>query len=285
MGKAEYLIAKYVPDPFRNEPINIGVLTWVDGIVASQFLGQQSNGFIDARVAGLSKVRSTANYKQWVKTWKNKASQHTLSTSEFGQVPRTSPDFLRALSTYSSGAFILEFGGELLEDVAISGLDDVTSYLFERLVGTPDETPQYKKPDEVRDELLKDAEISFEEVVKRDFAVPLQLNGRGFTPRFSVGIGNGTIKLLGHMVPLTSHPRAVQNSARAAELLFLQTLTAGILTQDKCLALVYSKEGDESIRDSLTELALVSTIVNVNKDRRGVIQLLRSTVASAKEHT
>ena len=67
--KAEWLVAKYMPDLRRREPKNVGVLLRMGDSCFSRFLGEQSGGQIDGRhVHGL--VNSVQNYKAWVGYWK-----------------------------------------------------------------------------------------------------------------------------------------------------------------------------------------------------------------------
>ncbi len=288
MGNARYLVAKYVPDVFRNEPINIGVLTWIDGKVASKFLGQRADGSINGKAQGITgRIKSVQNYKQWVENWVARLKGDKIQTRENGTVLHESPDFLPALAAYGAGNYLLETGGELLDDTAPSEVNEVTEYLFNTLVGAPEEKEQYKSPDEVRDGLIRDADVQMDERVKTDWPVPLDLRGKTIKPRFNLYIGNGTPELLAQMVPLTSHPRAVQNSARAAELLFLQVLNAGMLPQDRCIAFVYSREDEEDedmISETLDELSSVATIMNITDDRAGAVARIRNWVSASRHH-
>lgn len=288
MGNARYLVAKYVPDVFRNEPVNIGVLTWIDGKVAFKFLGQRADGSINGKAQGVTgRIKSVQNYKQWVENWVARLKEDKIQTRAHGTVLHESPDFLTALATYGYGNYLLEPGGELLDDALPSEVDDVTEYLFSTLVGTPEEKEQYKSPDEVRDGLIRDANVQMDERVKTDWPVPLQLRGKTIKPKFNLYIGNGTPELLAQMVPLTSHPRAVQNSARAAEFLFDHVLREGMLPQDRCIAFVYYKEDEQDedlISETLDELSSVATIVNITNDRQGAVGSIRNWVASAHKH-
>jgi hypothetical protein len=288
MGKSQYLVAKYVPDLFRNEPINIGVLAWIDGSVAFRFLGQKSDGSIDGRAKGLAgTVKSISNYKQWIDSWAKRASKAELSSRKFGTVQKSSPDFMRVLSTYSEGNYILEEGGEIIEEADSEKVGEITDYLFDRLVGATEEKPTYKSPEIVRDELLKEAEVTFDERVKINHRVPLELRGKQFNPEFNLYIGNGTPDLLGQMVPLTAHPKYVQNCARATELLFLRVIESNLLSQDKCIAFVYAQEDRSDIdliQESIEELRSVATIVNITEDRRSAIQSIRTWVNSSRAH-
>lgn len=288
MGTARYLVAKYVPDIYRNEPVNIGVLTWIDGRVCSRFLGQKNDGTIDGRAAGISgRIKSAQNYKQWIESWVTRLQGSHLQTREHGVVKSDSSEFLTALATYGGGNYLLESGGEIMDEPSPDEVSSVTDYLFNTLVGIPDEKEHYKSPDEVRDELLKEAEVLFDDRIKLNRRVPLQLRGRDFNPEFSLYIGNGNPDMLGQMVPLTSQGKTAQNSARAAELLFLQVLNADVLPQEKCIAFVYTREDEEStdlILESLSELSSVATIFDITRDRKSAVKLISQLVKESKRH-
>lgn len=134
MGTATYLIAKYVPDLFRNEPINIGVVVWVDGGVVCRFLGQREDGAIDGRSLS-SQVSSVQNYKSWVEMWCSKAnSDRLVSRAEYESVLKSDPKFLDVLAESGKGNYVIEKGGEILEEVNQTNASDVLDFLFRRLV-------------------------------------------------------------------------------------------------------------------------------------------------------
>lgn len=288
MANCRYLVAKYVPDVFRNEPVNVGVMTWIEGKVCWRFLGQQSNGAINGKAPGVvGRINSVQNYKQWIESWVHHLQSDQLQTRDNGVVRNDSPDFMCAMAAYGSGNYILESGGELAEDAPKEEIKDVTNYLFDSLVRIgEDEKDQYKSADEVRDQLLKEADVIMNPRVKMNWPVPLQLHGKDFKPEFNLYIGNGTPEVLGHMVPLTAQGRTAQNSARAAELLFLRVLDAGILPQDKCIAFVYTREDEETpeiVEKSIEELSAVATILDITKDRNSAVRRI-STWVNAPAH-
>lgn len=288
MATARYLVAKYVPDIYRNEPVNIGVLTWIDGRVCSRFLGQKNDGTIDGRAAGIAgRIKSAQNYKQWIESWVTRLQGSHLQTREHGTIKSDSPEFLTALATYGGGNYLLESGGEIMEEPSPDEVSSVTDYLFNTLVGIPDDKEQYKSPDEVRDGLLKEADVLFDDRVKLNRRVPLELRGKAFNPEFSLYIGNGNPDMLGQMVPMTAQGKTAQNSARAAELLFYRVLDAGILSQDKCIAFVYTREDEEGtdlIQESLAELASVATVVDITRNRQDAVNLISQLVHDSKRH-
>ena len=67
-AKAEFLRVQYLPDLFRDEPLNVGVVVRKEGELAAKFVGEMEPGELDGR-----KLRSFGNpsvYSQWVRYWR-----------------------------------------------------------------------------------------------------------------------------------------------------------------------------------------------------------------------
>lgn len=66
--KTQWLVAKYMPDAVRREPINVGVVLFSHGRIISRFRGQKEDGTINGHaVKGWAK--DLANYRSWVASW------------------------------------------------------------------------------------------------------------------------------------------------------------------------------------------------------------------------
>lgn len=148
MARASYLIAKYVSDVFRNEPVNFGVISWCNGVVAFRFLATNAQGQVDGRtLRGKISMLSLDAYKQWIHAWVKLISKDKISfigKPEFAV--KNNENFLAALESTSSGNFILERGGELLEDVSPNEIQSVADFLFRRLVDEElEEEPETKR--------------------------------------------------------------------------------------------------------------------------------------------
>ncbi|MEW1952788.1 hypothetical protein [Terrabacter sp. NPDC080008] len=71
-----YLI-KTVPDLFRNEPINVGVMVTIDGEVGSRFFAQDERGRIDGRRLPRT-FPPLSTYREWVSYFSRVASEDGL---------------------------------------------------------------------------------------------------------------------------------------------------------------------------------------------------------------
>ena len=131
-----YLVAKYVADPKRTEPVNIGVVVWANGHTAMRFLGS------DESVALVNDVK---DYNRRLEHWGNVLSKDSIETGNRGDIAKKSPDFIDAFSDTRKGNYILADGGEILDKVIARNVKDAAEYLYEELVarkGTHAPTPR-----------------------------------------------------------------------------------------------------------------------------------------------
>jgi hypothetical protein len=290
MACATYLIAKYVSDLFRNEPVNIGVIAWCDGATAFRFLCADAQGHVDGRMLrGKIETLSLDAYKQWVSAWVKLLSKDKISFIGKPEiVAKVSEHFLDALESTSKGNYVLERGGELLEDVSPNQIQSVADYLFVRLVeGASREEQEGKAAKEVRDELLIEAKVATDERVRIDKRVPIRLrNEKTVYQEFHLYIGNGKPDWLAQVLPLTAQPKTVKTTAESIAWKFERAIESGVIKQDRAVAIVYSPEErqDEMISDSLIELGTVATIYNLRIDRLRVVTAIQEWVQSVNKH-
>jgi hypothetical protein len=80
---AKIYVAKYIKDPRRWEPLNIGVFVVDEHGLAGRFIGEKDDGSVDKRsVRHL--VESTEVYEQWVKYWRR-----MLADGAIGEILKT----------------------------------------------------------------------------------------------------------------------------------------------------------------------------------------------------
>ena len=114
---ALFWTAKYIEDPFRNEPRNVGVVVSLNGSIASRFIGERDDGSFDARRLG-NKFLYPDVYSQWRQYWRK-----TLRADKVDEIAKkTTPNFY------------LERGGDVT-DVGGDNASDVCVFLYNLLVG------------------------------------------------------------------------------------------------------------------------------------------------------
>lgn len=74
--KAQYWIAQYIDDLFRNEPRNIGIIARVGDQIAAQFVGESESGEIDGRKLKLFKYPEV--YREWLQYWRRMINRGSL---------------------------------------------------------------------------------------------------------------------------------------------------------------------------------------------------------------
>lgn len=72
-AQAKFLIAQHVPDLFRREPRNIGVLVEKEGDRAARFVGESDPNEFDGR--RLRSLPHAGVYRQWVSFWREMLEQ------------------------------------------------------------------------------------------------------------------------------------------------------------------------------------------------------------------
>ncbi len=118
--KLQWLVAKYMSDLRRREPVNVGVILLTGGRPLYRFSGQRDDGTIDGR--SISWARSIDSYKDWVDYW-----AHHLDVEG-------PPDMAELMSTEPDANFYLERGGERVFGSENTDPSEMLEDLYELLV-------------------------------------------------------------------------------------------------------------------------------------------------------
>jgi hypothetical protein len=144
MGDAmstRYWIAKYVEDPLRNEPRNIGVVALAPDGIASRFAGENEEGVIDRR--RLQRFKHADVYTQWIDYWRGEIEAKRIES----MVQNATPNY-----------YVVEGG-----HVADTGSDPaitVCNFLFSLLVAQEPVMHAFELAEEVATEQELPAEVS-----------------------------------------------------------------------------------------------------------------------------
>ncbi len=170
-----YLIAKYVDDIRRNEPVNVGVVVFDGGSVRARFEGEDDQGRLDKRrIRKLVSGRDA--YVAWVRHWRRLLE----SANE------------DALLRAASRDFYLERGGTVLYDLDNRALDDAVRELYARLVKPEDPpAPMSLQEKSLRSLRLAGAHLDDDTRFHRDIKVKLEVGTHVFDESFSYGVRNG----------------------------------------------------------------------------------------------
>ncbi|HUB65937.1 MAG TPA: hypothetical protein VL981_00465 [Candidatus Methylacidiphilales bacterium] len=258
--KPRYLIAKYIPEPIRNEPRNFGVLLWTQWGIVARFLGEKKNETIDSRsIPGW--VSSKVSYKEWVYYWRKTIT--TLSNSEVSQ-------FLR-LSVASTGNYILCDGGEVIQTIIESDVEDLLTFLFETLVDTEIDTVAANNSYELKrtcDIIIRKTKVSDNPLFKMDQSIycPIASDVNELF-HFDYYYGNGEPDKLYKRVPLGV--RHIDRNVDSAAWQFDKVTSKGIISKDNGVALIKPTEEqmrDEEILKSISVLGTVARVINLTRE-------------------
>jgi hypothetical protein len=121
-----YFLARYVDDPLRMEPKNIGVVAVINDRVHARFLGEiESEGGIDLRRLR-GHVRHTGAYRQWIEYWR-----YIIASRP------TANDALLELRATSKANYLVSEGATLtLPDEHETDSGEIVEYLFNLLVSS-----------------------------------------------------------------------------------------------------------------------------------------------------
>jgi hypothetical protein len=292
MGRAKYLIAKYVPDLFRNEPINVGVVLWLDGQVGSKFISEKSDGKLDLRTAP-TQIVSKPTFRQWVNTWRKMIEADAakiIGTRE--TILKTDERFLDAIKSSGQGNYALEHGGQLLEEVKSSEFSNVLNYLFERLVEDRTDEIQNQNAKDIRNDLLRAGGLNADRRVIADKMVPCVIGSRTVHHEFHLYVGNGAPVALAQVIPLTDHARSVKKTAESFAYRFGTAKNFYRDENPECIAFVYNPERrgetlaiidkEKPILDAMAELEAIATVIDITGDRSIAIKELQNQADKVK---
>lgn len=167
-------VAKYIKDPRRWEPRNIGIMVVSDSACASRFLGEQQDGTVH-RTAVRYIVNDTATYRDWVMYWKRTLTPGTQGINEI--VQRTKTNY-----------WIAEAGEVWVGD---ESPDELVSIFYGDLITSVEEEEATVRLSEAVDDLLQQAGVVKLSSFVRDKEVQSIGTTRRLTYRFPYYWQNG----------------------------------------------------------------------------------------------
>jgi hypothetical protein len=134
-----YLVAKYIRDRVRREPVNVGVMLYEGGQWTSRFIGEDHSG----ELAGqrIRQFGSPDAYREWHAFWVNALSKGVRDRDSGIVVAPDDRAFIAALCSHGRENFLVEEGRALVLPETVGDAYGMLSYLFDRIVGeTPPDT-------------------------------------------------------------------------------------------------------------------------------------------------
>lgn len=195
---ASWYLVKYVPDPFRDEPRNVGVVVESDSGGFMRFVGQTKSGFDGRKARGL--VRSTKTLRAW------------MDYIDYHLQAGTLAEEVESVSGRPAQSYRIERRGALLGGDPQGAVDE----LFRELVGEPEPSPQ--TIDDLANQLLfKRLRFPAGHRIEKDVNYRVSLHGEPRNLSFDYRYQNGRTTLL-DKITLSAPDRLT--SQRVNDLLF-----------------------------------------------------------------
>ena len=247
-----YLIAKYVDDIRRNEPINVGVVVFGGGGVAARFEGEDDEGRLDKRRIR-RRVSGRDAYGAWVQHWR--------------RLVETGDE--RALLQASSKDFYLEPGGTIVLDLDERGVDDAAGELYSRLVKPEDPPAPVSLQEKSRRSLrLAGADLDDENRFQTDPVIELEVGGQTFRETVSYGVSNGAWHYLQEVSFDPQRPRRSRKEANHAAFVMEHALIDG-----ERIVLYDSADIDETTAPLLDLVTAIVPAIDVSDAGAGAAAL------------
>ncbi len=178
-------LAKYIPDPARWEPRNVGVVIQDESGYSARFIGEKPSGAIDGRQVRYAIGAPADAYREWVRFWRR--------TIEEGKDPLD-------LVTRSGSDFFIAEAGEMLLEAAERTLAEKVQEYFNRLVKADAAPAEAELRHEV-EQLLTVSGLANQVEIKRDVTLPSKGVRGEEAIKFAYGFQNGHL-VVGHRVPI-----------------------------------------------------------------------------------
>ena len=240
LKRAEWLVAKYVPDLRRQEPKNIGILLRTGDSYLLRFLGERDAGRVDGRSVR-SLVGSVDNYKAWIDYWRYVAEGANEPEAISGK--RRGDD-----------SYFLEYGGQRLLGNTEESSEDLLDNLYSILV---EEMPE---PDTLNVRQLSERvldRVGIRDQVTEKYRLPVSVTDSAL---FDYRYENGSVSLM-KRVTLTYDDERSWASVHAAAWDLEKASYNLSDSEGKLVALVKARSSDVELKQQIGLLNAVSTAV------------------------
>ncbi|MCK1366407.1 hypothetical protein [Bradyrhizobium sp. 62] len=273
---AQYWIAKYVDDPFRNEPRNVGVIVEANGSLVARFFGEREDGVFDARKIK-SKFLYPNVYSQWRDFWRDRIKSRDLTGIIKGKTAN----------------FYVDAGGDVT-DTGSDNSGEVCHFLYTLLVGAGAmEAFDWKDTEDSEVDLAEDITVALKEFDVLATSADLLEVGRHpvvrnrdilgshvtHTPSFSQQ--NGRLYVFEHINLSSMHINKAKERAGWMAYMFEDIRSAHKEAQAYSLVRPEKEDGVEQIEYAKTMLRGESKVINWSdeNERQGFLQERKQVAA------
>lgn len=245
-----WLLAKYMGDLRRREPINIGIVLHHRGLTLARFFGEATDGsrVVDGRVAR-GRVASVPTYRSWIKHWRRELE--------------LVDDELTVLLTRTAGEnYYLEPGGTVLLQGQHTDALNLLNDLFTTLVHEPDAAVSMDIRQLVAVAFAAAPRVQ-RQAVHEDVVLNVPIDNGMDELRFNYRYDNGRPHLL-QRISLSTPDKRTWNMVHAAAYQFNRAQDAPELDDPHFVALVKPREFDAALEGQLRVLEQHAAVVDVS---------------------
>jgi len=187
-----YLLARYIDDLTRNEPINVGVIVYDGTRALARFDGEDP----ETQAIDLRRVRhritGSSTYCSWVAYWRRALSEPAVISPQLADAQPGDPAVIEFLLSLDGDEFSLIRGGEIVFDADERSLETTLKELFERLVRAPEPDAPPSLRDKSEEAMrLAGVPLDDEERFRTHPKIALDVDGQTREQEVSYGVLNG----------------------------------------------------------------------------------------------
>lgn len=251
-----YLVAKYIPDPLRMEPRNVGVVLLAGGSVSPRFSRPEEIDFID----------DLERYSDWVNYWQELCERLSVRPVE---------DVIAELTNEKQAAFRFYKAGYIDAPVKAKEVHEALDYLFETLVSSEPVTGASQVDGSTFaqkcEAVLKDAGLINDPSFLSDRMITLSAAGIEQDFKFDYVLDSGEVEALMQRVRLQNQP-----STTNAAFLFEHATGTKQVSRAERIALVDASVSVEASVARLQMLKRMCRTVDVSDHDAAVTALRRA---------
>lgn len=271
MKLPRYLLVKYVPDPGRMEPRNVGLVLWHKGKLLARFLDVQHAKF----------VLNKSTFGSRISEFTDLIGGDKISVPGQKPIPKSDEACLDALTSIQDEEYLFVDSGYVPDNIPAKDISKATDFLFRELVsisGTAERSATERSRNlAVRcDTILQRTGIAAREDFRRTYPVDCLVYGVVRPLHFSYGLGNGDPAALMQRVTLPK-----EQSVNSAALMFGSLIGEGILDKGRCGALVQTSDINGKAAEQAHKF-LETLCVVIDVDMRDAEARINSLASSGK---
>lgn len=215
-----YLVAKYVDDLSRNEPVNIGVIVYDGSRAVARFDGENEIAEVDLRRVR-HRITGSHAYRAWVEYWRAVLANPEQADSSLKDLQPGDSRVVEKLIASSGRDFYLEHGGAVLLDAEDETLEETLDDLFHRMIRHPDPPSPPTLQEKSKEALSRaGAPLADETRFREQEPVKLDIRGAIVPDEISYAVKNGTWHFLQEVPFSPDKPRVSRKEATHCAFLY-----------------------------------------------------------------